>query len=413
MNKFDIGIIGGGPAGYTSALYYAKQNKTVVLFEKDEIGGTCLNKGCIPTKAFLHIAELYDQIKKSSEIGINSGELTLDFEKIKSYKNNIITKLRKGLELSLKNAKVTIIKEKAEIKKSGIITTGDNEFECKDIIIATGSKPRSIKGLEFDHKFILSSDDILELESLPKNILIIGSGAIGIEWSRILSSFGVEVSIAEIADRLCPQADWEVSKRIERQFKTKKIKIYTSSSISNINNKKVTLSSGETIEPEYILISAGREINNDIKNDFGYPVIGDASAEIMLAHYAISQSKELVLNIPFKRDLIPSVIYGEPEIAWIGNVSKNKEEDEQYNKSMLLISSLGKSHCDNSTDGFIKILEKDGKIKGASIISKEASGLIQQIAIAMTNNLTVEDLKKVCFAHPTYSEGIFEGIMNL
>ena len=412
MEAFDIGIIGGGPAGYTTALYYAKQGKTVVLFEKDYVGGTCLNKGCIPTKAFLHIADLYSELKDADKLGVNFENLNIDFDKIKEYKNNVIIKLRKGLELTLKNAGVKVVYCCAEMVTKNKIKTETDEYTCSEIIIATGSKPKEIKGLEYDHKFILSSDDILEIEKLPKNILIIGSGAIGIEWTRILSSFDVEVTIVELADRLCPLADWEVSKRIERQFKMKKIKTYLSASVSEITDKKVTLSDGTILEPECILVAVGREVNK-YNNNINAKIIGDASSGIMLAHYAVSQAKELALNIPFNKNIIPSVIYGTPEIAWVGEVSKSKEDDEKYDKSMILISALGKSHCDNKTDGFIKILAKDGHIKGASIISPEASALIQQITIAISNDLSINDLKKVCFAHPTYSEGIMEGIMAL
>ena len=412
MEHFDIGIIGGGPAGYTSALYYKKQGKSVVLFEKDEVGGTCLNRGCIPTKAFLHIADLYSELNGADKLGINFDNLNLDFEKVKEYKNNVVSKLRKGLELTLKNSGIIVIKEQAEITSKDRIKAGETEYCCKKIIVATGSKPKEIKGLEYNHKFILSSDDILELEHLPKSVLIVGSGAIGIEWARILSSFNVEVTIVELAQTLCPHADWEVSKRIERQFKMKKIKTYLACSVDKIEDKKVTLSNGEIVEPDCVLVAVGREANES-KNDFNADVIGDASAEIMLAHYAVSQAKELVFDIPFNKKTVPSVIYGTPEIAWVGEVSKSKEEDEKYDKSMLLISALGKAHCDNNIDGFIKILSKDGKLKGASIVSKEASSLIQQITIAMDNDITVKDLKKTCFAHPTYSEGIQEVIMGL
>ena len=412
MENFDIGIIGGGPGGYTSALYYAKQGKKVVLFEKDEIGGTCLNKGCIPTKAFLHVADLYSEFSNTDKFGINFENLKLDFEKVKEYKTTVVERLRKGLGLVLKNSGVTVVNEYAEVISQDVIKTSTSEYSCKKIIIATGSKPKELKGLKFDHEYILSSDDILELNKLPKSILIVGSGAIGIEWARILSNFKTEVSVVELAPNLCPLADYEVSKRIEREFKIKKIKAYTSTSIEKTENKTVTLSNGEVIEPEKILIAVGREAVKP-QNDFNLTVIGDASSEIMLAHYAVSQAKELAMNIPFNRTHVPSVIYGTPEVAWVGEVCKSKEDEEKYDKSTLLISALGKAHCDNSTDGFIKILSKGGKIKGASIISKEASALIQQIVIAMDNDIRVEDLKKTCFAHPTYSEGIAEVIMNL
>lgn len=412
MNNYDIGIIGGGPAGYTTALYEAKLGKSIILFEKDKMGGTCLNRGCIPTKAFLHVADLYSELKTANKLGIECENINFDYEKVFAYKENVVDKLRRGLELTMKNAGITVVNSYAEVISENCIKADTTEYNCSEIIVATGSKPREIKGLEFDHEFILNSDDVLNLNRLPKSILIVGSGAIGIEWSRILSAFDVQVTVVELAHRLTPLADWEVSKRIERFFKMKKIKTYLSTSIEKIEDKKVHLSNGEILEPECILSAVGREsVKPDIK--INVECIGDACGEIQLAHYAMSQAKELVFDIPFDKDIVPAVIYGTPEIAWVGEVSKSKEDDEKYDKAMIPISALGKSHCDNNIDGFIKILAKDGKIKGASIISKEASSLIQQITIAMQNDLSIEDLKKVCFAHPTYSEGIFEGVMNL
>lgn len=415
MECFDLGIIGGGPAGYTTALYAAKQGKSVVLFEKDEIGGTCLNRGCIPTKIYLHASHVYQEIKDASKIGIFSDNTNFDFEKISEHKNNTIQKIRKSLELMIKQAGIIVVKEEAKILTKDTIEANNIKYNCNEIVICTGSKPKEIKGLEFDHDFIINSDDILNRNQLPKKILIVGSGAIGIEWARILSSFDVEVILTEIAPKLIPLADWEVSKRIERQFKMKKIKYYTETSIKTIENKKVTLSNDEIIEPDCILVAAGREVvkNKGVERLEGIKIIGDAAGEIQLAHYATSQAKELVLNIPYNKELIPSVIYGTPEIAWIGKCFKSKEEETGYNVVVYPISALGKAHCDGCIDGFIKIISKDKKIVGAHIISPEASALIQQITIAMQNNITVDKLKEVCFAHPTYSEGIFEGIMQL
>ena len=415
MESFDLGIIGGGPAGYTTALYAAKQGKSVILFEKNEIGGTCLNRGCIPTKIYLHAAQVYQEMKDASKIGIFSDNINFDFEKISEHKNNTIQKIRKSLELMIKQAGITEVKEEAKILTKDSIEANNVQYNCNEIVMCTGSIPKEIKGIEFDHEFIINSDDILNLNQLPKKILIVGSGAIGIEWARILSSFDVEVVLTEIAPKLVPLADWEVSKRIERQFKMKKIKYYTETSIKTIENKKITLSNDEIIEPDYILVAAGREAvkNEGVEKIEGIKIIGDAAGEIQLAHYATSQAKELVLNIPYNKELIPSVIYGFPEIAWIGKCFKSKDEEGDYDIVVYPISALGKAHCDGCIDGFIKIISKDNKIIGAHIISPEASALIQQITIAMQNNITVDKLKEVCFAHPTYSEGIFEGIMQL
>ena len=408
--QFDLGIIGGGPAGYTAAFQARSKGLSVVLFEKDKVGGVCLNRGCIPTKAILHSAELYEEMKSATELGITAENLSFDYSKVVERKDKIVEKLRKSLELSLKNSGVVVVNAEAKITphtmKDGENQVFANEeiYECKKIITATGSKPRDFDGLRFDHKFILSSDDILNLKTLPKSIVIIGSGAIGIEWARILSAFDVEVTVVEMADHLLPLADIEVSKRVERIFKSKKIKFYTSNGVEKIENQNVTLKSGETLTPELVLLATGRTPQPIENCDI---CIGDACGKIQLAHFAIKQAVAEIANIEFNENLVPSVVYGCPEIAWIGKREQDLEEGN-YKKSNILISALGKSHCDNCSDGFIKILSQEGKIVGAHIVSKEASSLIQEITIAMQNNIAIDDLKKVCFAHPTYSEGIFE-----
>lgn len=408
--QFDLGIIGGGPAGYTAAFQSRSKGLSVVLFEKDKVGGVCLNRGCIPTKAILHSAELYEEIKSATELGITAENLSFDYSKVVERKDKIVEKLRKSLELSLKNSGVVVVNAEAKIP-SHTMKNGENQvfaneeiYECKKIITATGSKPRDFDGLRFDHKFILSSDDILNLKTLPKSIVIIGSGAIGIEWARILSAFDVEVTIVEMADHLLPLADIEVSKRVERIFKSKKIKFYTSNGVEKIENQNVTLKSGETLTPELVLLATGRTPQPIENCDI---CIGDACGKIQLAHFAIKQAVAEIANIEFNENLVPSVVYGCPEIAWIGKREQDLEEGN-YKKSNILISALGKSHCDNCSDGFIKLLSQNGKIVGAHIVSKEAASLIQEITIAMQNNIAIDDLKKVCFAHPTYSEGIFE-----
>lgn len=408
--QFDLGIIGGGPAGYTVAFQARSKGLSVVLFEKDKVGGVCLNRGCIPTKAILHSAELYEEMKSATELGITAENLSFDYSKVVERKDKIVEKLRKSLELSLKNSGVVVVNAEAKIP-SHTMKNGENQvfaneeiYECKKIITATGSKPRDFDGLRFDHKFILSSDDILNLKTLPKSIVIIGSGAIGIEWARILSAFDVEVTIVEMADHLLPLADIEVSKRVERIFKSKKIKFYTSNGVEKIENQNVTLKSGEILTPELVLLATGRTPQPIENCDI---CIGDACGKIQLAHFAIKQAVAEIANIEFNENLVPSVVYGCPEIAWIGKREQDLEEGN-YKKSNILISALGKSHCDNCSDGFIKLLSQNGKIVGAHIVSKEAASLIQEITIAMQNNIAIDDLKKVCFAHPTYSEGIFE-----
>ena len=411
VKQYDLGIIGGGPAGYTAALHAAAKGLSVVMFERNKVGGVCLNSGCIPTKAILHSAEVYNEIKCAESLGIFVENSHVDFAKVIERKDRVVEKLRKALELSLKNSGVVIVNALAELVGNNKISADKEIYYCDKVIVCTGSTPKELPNIRFDHEFVLSSDDVLNLKNLPKDIVIIGSGAIGTEWARIFASFGVEVSIVEFAQHLLPVADFEVSKRVGRIFKTKKIKTYLCDCVEKIENKRVFLKSGAILEPECVLLAVGRKPNEVQKID-GVTYLGDVCGKIQLAHFAIKQAVKVIDGVDFDENLVPSVVYGNPEIAWIGAREQDLEEGS-YEKSNLLISALGKSHCDDSTDGFIKILLRDGQIIGAHIVSKEAASLIQQITIAIQNKVSIDKLKEVCFAHPTYSEGIFESLFRL
>ena len=257
---------------------------------------------------------------------------------------------------------------------------------------------------------------------MPKKVVIIGSGAIGIEWSRIFSAFGVEVYLVEIADRLLPPADFEISQRLERIFKMARIKMFLSTSVNEINDKKVILSNGEILEPDFVLFATGRGVKNILEDNPEYKdisSIGDAFGGVQLAHFASHQGVQVVENIVLGKEikdfLVPSVVYGHPEIAWMGaNEEELNAKSMQFKKSVFPLSALGKAHCDGDLEGFIKILaDNDGNILGAHIIGAEASALIHQLSIAMENNIKVQNLKHCCFAHPTYSEGVYEALLGL
>lgn len=423
-NKFNFGIIGAGPAGYTAAIRASQLGKSVVLFEKENLGGVCLNKGCIPTKTFLHSADVYNSIKKASSLGIEVENLSINFEKVADKKDKTVEKIRKSLEMLLKSYGIEIVYAEAKIKNSSQLTANsslieaDGEiYECEHILIATGAEPKCVGGFEFDHEFILSSDDVLKLTTLPQKVVIVGSGAIGIEWARIFSSFDTEVTIIEIADKLLPLADIEISQRLERIFKMSRVKTFLSTSVKEIKDKKVTLSTNEILEPDFVLFATGRKPLTASSSN--YPLIGDAFGSIQLAHFASHQGVAVVENIvlgkEIKEFITPSVVYGNPEIAWGGKCEQELvAENIEYKKSVFPIAALGKAQADNNLEGFIKVLASpDETILGVHIISKEASALIHQITIAMQNNLGVNEIKKCCFAHPTYSEGIYEALLGL
>ena len=206
-NNFDLGIIGGGPAGYSAAIRAAQKGLSVIVFEKEQMGGVCLNKGCIPTKTILHCSDFYKNLKKAEKFGIEISDKSYNYEKIFNRKNEIVEKLQKSLTKLVQSYGVEIINAEAKIDAKDKIEADGKVYQCKNIILATGSKPAEIRGLERDGKFILNSDDILNLSQLPENILITGSGAIGVEWARIFSALDKKVTVVELADRLLPNAD--------------------------------------------------------------------------------------------------------------------------------------------------------------------------------------------------------------
>lgn len=410
-NKFDFGIIGSGPAGFTAALLAAEKGLKVVLFEKDKIGGVCLNKGCIPTKTIMHSAELYKDVKNAENIGIVANDVKFDFAKVMERKNKVTEMLRNALTKNLQSKGVQIVEDEAKVIAEKTIEANGETYICEKIIMATGSEPKALKGLEHDHEFILNSDDLFEMKEAPKSVVIIGAGAEGIEWARIFKDIDVDVTVIEATNKVLSIADDEVSKYVERMFKMRKIGLKLSTTVEKIENKKVTLSNGEVLEPDFVLVAIGRIPNKPVVN--GKVIyLGDACGQLMLANFGMYQARALMSDIPFDNVFIPSVVYGIPEIAWIGA----NEQDlpvGSYKKSVLPVRTLGKAHCDNNIDGFIKVLSYDDKIIGAHIISKEASAMIHEFAIAMQNEISIKDLHKVCFAHPTYSEGVYESILAL
>lgn len=410
-NKFDLGIIGSGPAGFTLALLAVEKGLKVVLFEKDKIGGVCLNKGCIPTKTIMHSAELYKDIKNAENIGIIANDVKFDFAKVMERKNKVVEMLRNALTKNLQSKGVQIVEGEAKVVTEKTVEANGETYVCEKIVMATGSTPKALRGYEYDHEFILNSDDLFEIKEAPKSVVIIGAGAEGIEWARIFKDIDVDVTVIEATGKVLSIADDEVSKYVERMFKMRKIGLKLSTTVEKIEDKKVTLSNGEVLEPDFVLVAIGRIPNKpEVKGKVTF--LGDACGQLMLANFGMYQARALMSETPFDNVFIPSVVYGIPEIAWIGA----NEQDlpvGSYKKTVLPIRTLGKAHCDNDIEGFIKVLSYEDKIIGAHIISKEASALIHEFAIAMQNEISLEDLKQVCFAHPTYSEGVYESILAL
>ena len=437
--RFKTAIIGGGPAGYALAIKLAMKNAPVILLEKEKIGGTCLNKGCIPTKSILHNSDLINKTKTLEKFGVALDLAELDFAKLVEHKDKTVEKLNKSLGMLLKSFDIEIVNEEVlSFEKNKIFTAG-GVYECDTVVIATGTKPAQIKGLEADNKFIYNSDGILKLGKLPKSILIIGSGAIGIEWSRIFSDLGVDVTLVEAMDRILPTADSDVSARVERLLKKKRVKIEKSATVNYAQNGEVSLSNGKILTPEIVLVAIGRspvlpnseyefETNrgylkvdkNFMTNIEGIYAIGDINGQCMLAHSATHQAIELAEYLAdgkkpdFFEKEIPSVIYGMPEIAWFGaSEDKLTADGAEVKKVLFPISAVGKAHTDEEIDGFVKILTVGEKIAGVSIVAPEASAMLMQFLIAKENNLPYTAVTNAIFPHPTFSEAVFEAVLAL
>ena len=437
-NKYDLGIIGGGPAGYSAAIRAAQKGLSVVLFEKDSMGGVCLNRGCIPTKTILHCSDFYKNLKKADKFGIEISDKKLNYEKIFNRKNDVVSKIQKSLTKLVQSFGVEIVCEEAKLIAQDKIEANENIYQCKNIILATGSKPANIKGLETDGQFILNSNDILNLNEIPENILIVGSGAIGVEWARIFNALDKNVTVVELAERLLPLADIEVSKRLDRLFKKNKIKFFTGTKVESINDKTVRLSNGQEIVFDMVLCAIGREpvlpqiegISIDLSGKFvkvddnfrtnisNIFAVGDLVGKMLLAHSAVHQAVSVIDYIAeqkqchFDTNSVPSVIYGSPEIAWVGKTEEMLAGLE-YKVSNFPVAALGKAMADDEIDGFVKVLSVDNKIVGAHIVSPEASAMVQQFALMIDNELETEDILKTVFAHPTYSEAVFESVLGL
>ncbi len=446
---YDIAIIGAGPGGYVAAIRAAQLGAKVVLIENDNLGGTCLNWGCIPSKATLTCADKYNSIKKVSKFGINVENLGFDYQKISERKWSVVEKMRKNLKQLIKNNKIDVIIGEGCIEsqnKIKIIQKNNEEIfvDAKYLIIATGSRPTSLPNLQIDHDFILDTNDIMKLEKLPESVLVIGTGPSGVEWMRIFEIFGVKVTLIEMAPRVVPMCDKSVSERLERIFKIKKIQCYTSTKIKEIKGKKVFLDNEIELNPDIIFVAVGRTPNTDIKgienlnifmsgryvkvdnnlktNLENIYAIGDVTGLEPLAHTASHQGICAVENILLKKEAninykaIPSIIYGNPELCGVGM----KEDDLirkkiDYKVGNFPISACGKYFIEDELEGFVKVLSssEDDKILGVHIVAEHGSDLIQQAAIAINNNLTVKHFQETVFAHPTHSEALYEAFLDI
>ena len=428
MFTYDLAILGAGPGGYTAALYAAQLGMKVCLIEKAEVGGECLNWGCIPTKAFAASAKILSQIRNSESFGIKTEGVKPDYQKIFARKEEIVKKLKNGLLMLIKSGKIDLKNGKGVLSDKNTIKIGNESVSAKNIIIAAGSAAKSLPGIEIDGVNSLTSREALNLKSLPDELVIIGGGAIGCEFASIFVSFGVKITIMELMQQLIPESDNELAKRLEAALKTKGIDVRIGQKIEpdSLNkNTKILISIGRAPNVDNLGLEKiglefdkkGIKVNNTLKTNIdNIYAIGDCIGGYMFAHTASYEATIAVNNISGKKDTadyraVPYCIFTDPDIASSGiSEIKARATGIDAEVSKFFFRALGKAHALGKTEGFIKMVtEKNtNKILGVDIMGEGATELIAEATLAIKNGNTAGDLARTIHAHPTMAEALLE-----
>ncbi|MFZ2197328.1 MAG: dihydrolipoyl dehydrogenase [Thermodesulfovibrionales bacterium] len=449
-----LAILGAGPGGYVAAIRAAQLGAKVTIIEDTEVGGTCLNRGCIPTKAMVASSEALSKARELDKFGIElRGELVPNLTRIIERKNKVVSTQVKGIrglfkswDITLKEGRgrLTSQKEIEVISKDG--TTGT--VEADTIIIATGSRPAAIPALPFDGNNIISSTEALELTEIPRSLLIVGAGAIGCEFACIYRELGSEVTIIEMLPRAVATEDIEISELLEKELKKKKIKLFTGIKIDKAeiknNGVHIFLSDGKELIAEKVLVSAGRAlnsgdigleaagiklgsrgevlVNNKMETNIpGIYAVGDVTGGILLAHMAsreglVAAKNIMGINNAINYNVVPAAIFTSPEIASVGvREHQAAEKGIKYKTGHFQFRALGKAHAMGEIAGFVKLIaeESSDKLIGAHIMGPHASDLISEAALAMKTGLTIRDITDTIHAHPTMAEGFMEAAEEL
>ena len=456
--KFEAAVIGGGPGGYVCAIRLAQLGlKTACIESRGSLGGTCLNIGCIPSKSLLNLSEEFHKVKNLSNKGIEVGEVKLNLSKMMKSKDKAVTVLTKGVEFLLKKNKVTYFKGHGSFKSKNEINIKDANnketiISADKIVIATGSVPVSLPGIDFDEKTILSSTGALKIEQVPKKMVVVGGGYIGLEMGSVWSRLGADVHVVEFLEHITPGMDREISHEFMKILKKQGMKFHMQHKVEKIkkNNMGAIVSTVDKdgnktdFDCDVVLISVGRKPNTNglnieaagielddkqrIKTDKNFKTnqnniyaIGDVIIGPMLAHKAEDEGIAVAENIAGQSghvnyDTIPGVIYTTPEVASIGKTEeqlKEKNVDYKIGKFSFMANSRAKAIDDS--EGFVKILAdaKTDRVLGAHLIGPHAGELIAEIGIAMEFGASSEDIARTCHAHPTFSEAVKEAALSV
>ena len=461
--EFDLVVLGGGTGGYVAAIRASQLGMKVAIVEKEKLGGTCLHKGCIPSKALLRSAEVFATLKESDKYGVLAGEVGYDFGKVQERKKNIIEQLHKGVQFLMKKGSITIFEGFGRVMGPSIFSpqagavriekeNGDQEMIVpRFLLLATGSRPRTLPGLTIDGTQVVTSDEALEWEELPKSVVIVGGGVIGIEWASMLNDFGVDVTVVEYADRILPTEDEEVSKEMARLLKKRKVQIVTGAKVLAESVEKgdglvkiqaETANGVQTFEAVKILVSVGRQANvenlgleaTEIKVEKGAVVvnehfqtaeshiyaIGDVIGGLQLAHVASHEGILAVEHMaglqphPLDYTQVPKCTYSRPQVANVGWTEKEaREQGFEVKVGKFSFKSLGKALIEGENDGFVKLVVdvKTNDLLGVHMIGPHVTDMISEAGLARVLDATAWEIGQTIHPHPTLSEAIMEAAL--
>ena len=455
----DLLVLGGGTGGYVTAIRAAQKGLDVVLVEKDKLGGTCLHRGCIPTKSLLRSAEIADTLRVANDFGIETEEAsTINFVKINQRKQAITDQLHNGIQSLVAKNKITVVNGTgvvmgpsifSPVSGAVIVTKEDGEEEVflpKKLIIATGSKPRELPNVPFDEEFILSSDGMLELEELPKSIAIVGGGVIGTEWASLLNSFGVDVTLIEYTNRILPETSESISKAFQKAFENKGIKVHTNCEVEGADvledKVEIKIKENESITAEKVMVAVGRApnifeiglMNTSIQfdekgvqvNEFYQTAeshiyaIGDCIPTLQLAHVAAKEGELAVAHLaeesvePLNYSHVPRCTYASPEVATVGYTSNDIPEDKKVKIGSFPFSGNGKALIHGDSTGFVEVIrdEETDDLLGISIIGPHATELISEGALGLYLNATPLEMGETVHPHPSLTEAVMEAALD-
>ncbi|GIE51160.1 dihydrolipoyl dehydrogenase [Amorphoplanes nipponensis] len=445
---FDIVILGAGSGGYAAALRAAELNLSVALIDKAELGGTCLHRGCIPTKALLHAAEVADQTRESEQFGVKADLVGIDMAGVNAYKDGVVGRLYKGLQGLLKQPNITVVQGAGKLVAQDTVEVDGQRYTGRNVVLATGSYSRSLPGLEVDGQRVLTSEHALKLDRVPSSAIVLGGGVIGVEFASVWKSFGADVTILEALPRLVAAEDEEISKAVERAFRKRKINFKVGKPFEKVehteNGVKAYLAGGETVEAEILLVAVGR---GPTTKDLGYEqqgitldrgfvitnerlhtgvgniyAVGDIVPGLQLAHRGFQQGIFVAEEIAGKNPAvidengIPRVTYSDPEVASVGLTEARAKEQYGADKISTYNYNLGGNGKSQilKTAGFVKLVRvNDGPVVGVHMVGARMGELVGEAQLIYNWEAFPEEVAQLVHAHPTQNEALGEAFLAL